>query len=182
MKKTILLTIASSLLIAGAAWASKALQGVALPPVAADPPVRIDEVNSSLQDEEFRGPNMIWDTTIALRNTSAQPIDNLELELTMADVQGTIMTRLSCPMSGLKLLPNTSTRKRLRELYLAWPGVIAAAQVKSVVFADGSRWPAEPAKPSVSETTSPDPARAPSIPATFPARSPVCTANLQPAR
>ncbi|WP_164928637.1 hypothetical protein [Gloeobacter violaceus] len=141
MKKVVLWTAVALLLTTGTADAYRILQGIVLPPVADNPPVRIDGISSSLQDKEYQGINLIWDTTVTYRNISPKPIDRLEVEISMADVQGTIMARLTCPFAA-NLQPEAGDRLRLRELYLAWPGAIVAAQLKSVVFADGERWPA----------------------------------------
>ncbi len=145
MNKSPLLVCAFLICTATAAWAYRPLQGLVLPS-AADTPVLVQGVTSSLQDDA-NGPNTIWDTTVVMRNASAKQVTGLELELTMADLQGYVITRITCPLA-VPLASQAEHRQRVREVYLAWPGTVTAAIVKTVVFTDGSRWPV-PDKPPV---------------------------------
>lgn len=138
LKRSLLLTCSLIALSATAAWAYRPLKGIVLASIK-DQPVIVEEVTSSIKDE-VAAPNLTWDTTVSVKNISSKAVRAVDIELTMADIQGFVITRIvrSVP---LDLPPQTVSTQRLREAYLAWPGVFTAAQVKSATFADGTRWP-----------------------------------------
>jgi hypothetical protein len=138
VKKSLFLVCTLMALSATAAWAYRPLKGVALPGIK-DQPVVVEAVTSSIKDEDA-APNLTWDTTVSVKNVSAKPIRAINIELTMADIQGFIITRVARTVP-LSLAPQAVSAQRLRETYLAWPGVFTSAQVKSVIFDDGTLWP-----------------------------------------
>ncbi|MBC7880105.1 MAG: hypothetical protein H7Y37_02120 [Anaerolineae bacterium] len=138
VKKSLFLVCTLVTLSATAAWAYRPLKGIALPSIK-DQPVIVEGVTSSVQDE-VKSPDLTWDTTVSVRNVSSKPVQSIDIELTMADIQGFIITRIVRAMP-LSLAPQAASAQRLREVYLAWPGVFTSAQVKSVTFTDGTRWP-----------------------------------------
>jgi hypothetical protein len=157
------LAVLLAALSAPTALAYRALVGLALSPDAPDPPVSVVGVTSSFQDDKIAN-NLIWDTTVSLRNLSPRPVRTVVLELTMADLQGTVITRVTRPLT-LTLGPNGTIDGRVQEVYLAWPGVATAVKLLSVTFADGSRWPApEPAAAAPAPQSTPAAAIAPRAP------------------
>lgn len=146
MKKSLILAALLILLAAAGAWAYRPLQGIALPPDG-NAPIAIQGVSSSLQDEQEATKNLIWDTTIALKNISTRPVRTVDLEVTMADIQGYVITKLNRTFP-VNLAPAAGTSQRLRELYLAWPGAMTAVKVIAVIYEDGSRWPENAQVPS----------------------------------
>lgn len=138
VKRSLFLVCTLVALSATAAWAYRPLRGVALAALK-DQPVIVQGVTSSIKDEDA-APNLTWDTTVSVKNISSKAVRAIDIELTMADIQGFVITRLvrSVPLT---LDPQATSSQRLREVYLAWPGVFTAAQVKSVTFDDGTRWP-----------------------------------------
>jgi hypothetical protein len=138
VKKSLFLVCTLMALSATAAWAYRPLKGIALPGIK-DQPVIVEAVTSSIQDAK-ESPDLTWDTTVSVKNVSTKPIQAIDIELTMADIQGFIITRI-VRAAPLSLAPQAASTQRLREVYLAWPGVFTSAQVKSVTFSDGTRWP-----------------------------------------
>lgn len=134
--KFIPLTIAL-LLLSPVAWAYRPLEGIILP-LGDNPPVIVEQISSSLQDTDL-GRSLVWDTTLTLKNTSAKPIRAFEVEVIMTDIQGKVITRLIRPFV-VPIEPQAQTTQQLSQLHLAWPGSATAVRVKTVTFADETRW------------------------------------------